>query len=296
MSINSMTGFARASGAHDGVNWLWEMKSVNGRGLEIRCRFPAGFDFLEDRLRKLVKSRFERGSVNLHLQFENRSAAAAHQVNEEFLRELIALSGKYVAEGTVQAPRMDGLLALRGVIEFKDDPLAGKDMEALEGELLASADLLMTEMARVRAEEGGQLRPVLLSQLDVVDTLVKRAAILAAGWPERIREKIQSQMALILEAGSVDEGRLEQELALLTTKADIAEELDRLTGHIKATRDILNATARGSVGRRLDFICQEFNREANTLCSKANDRELTQIGLDLKVAIDKMREQVQNIE
>ncbi|MAL79941.1 MAG: YicC family protein [Sneathiella sp.] len=291
-----MTGFARASGAHDGVNWLWEMKSVNGRGLEIRCRFPAGFDFLEDRLRKLVKSRFERGSVNLHLQFENRSAAAAHQVNEEFLRELIALSGKYVAEGTVQAPRMDGLLALRGVIEFKDDPLAGKDMEALEGELLASADLLMTEMARVRAEEGGQLRPVLLSQLDVVDTLVKRAAILAAGWPERIREKIQSQMALILEAGSVDEGRLEQELALLTTKADIAEELDRLTGHIKATRDILNATARGSVGRRLDFICQEFNREANTLCSKANDRELTQIGLDLKVAIDKMREQVQNIE
>ncbi len=291
-----MTGFARASGAHDGVSWLWEMKSVNGRGLEIRCRFPAGFDFLEDRLRKLVKSRFERGSVNLHLQFENRSAAADFQVNEAFLQQLIDLSDKYVAEGNVQAPRMDGLLALRGVIEPKDDPLAGTDMEALEGELLASADLLMTEMARVRAEEGGQLRPVLLSQLDAVDTLVKRAAILAAGWPDRIREKIQSQMALILEAGSVDEGRLEQELALLTTKADIAEELDRLTGHIKATRDILNATARGSVGRRLDFICQEFNREANTLCSKANDRELTQIGLDLKVAIDKMREQVQNIE
>lgn len=296
MSINSMTGFARTSGAHDGISWLFEMKSVNGRGLEVRCRLPIGFDALEDRLRKLVKAHFERGSINLHLQFENRSATGAQQVNEEFLAELIAISEKYVADGKVAPPRIDGLLALRGVIEPKGDPLAGASSEALEAALFASAETLMREMARTRAEEGAQLRPVLLAQLDAIEALVGRAATLAADWPVRAREKIRSQMAQLLEAGDLDAGRLEQELALLTTKADISEELDRLRGHITATREILTAKTKASVGRRLDFICQEFNREANTLCSKASEKELTQIGLDLKVVIDKLREQVQNIE
>lgn len=296
MSINSMTGFARTSGAHEGISWLFEMKSVNGRGLEIRCRLPVGFDALEDRLRRLVKTHFERGSINLMLQFDNRSLATAYQVNEDFLAELVAIADKYVADGKVAPPRIDGLLALRGVIEPKGDPLEGVEMEALEAALIESAETLMQEMARTRAEEGAQLRPVLLGQLDAVEVLVKRAAMLAASWPERSRERIQTQMAQLLELGELDPGRLEQELALITTKADISEELDRLKGHIAATREILNSKEKGAVGRRLDFICQEFNREANTLCSKANDRELTQIGLDLKVAIDKMREQVQNIE
>jgi uncharacterized protein (TIGR00255 family) len=291
-----MTGFARASGTFDGVGWLWEMKSVNGRGLEVRCRLPSGFDYLEDKLRKTVKSRFERGNINLHLQLDNKSGDVAYQVNQDFLDELLTLANHYVEDGQARRPRMDGMLGLRGVIEPKEDPTADVDTEGFTAALLASVEELMTAMAKARAEEGAQLRPVLTAQLDEIETLVARAGEITARWPERTREKIKAQMALILDAAELDEGRLEQELALLTTKADISEELDRLTGHVAATRDLLAGAQKGGVGRRLDFICQEFNREANTLCSKAHDKDLTQIGLDLKVLVDKMREQVQNIE
>ena len=296
MTINSMTGFARTSGSYDGVGWLWEMKSVNGRGLEIRCRMPAGFDALEDRLRKLVKARFQRGSVNLHLQLEKAASGAGYGINQDFLEDLLTLAASYVETGQAERPRMDGMLALRGVIEPREETAAATDDEALEAALYASAEELMTLMAAVREEEGGQLLPVLTAQLDEIGGLVTRASKLAVKWPENARAKIQAQMALILDTANVDPARLEQELAVLTTKADISEELDRLASHITATREMLQSPSETSVGRRLDFICQEFNREANTLCSKANDKELTQIGLDLKVLVDKMREQVQNIE
>ncbi|WP_293959239.1 YicC/YloC family endoribonuclease [Sneathiella sp.] len=296
MTINSMTGFARASGSFKGVSWLWEMKSVNGRGLEVRCRIPAGFDHLEDPLRKLVKTRITRGNVNIHLQFDRASAGTAYQVNHEFLEELLSLAHHYAERGEADRPRMDGMLALRGVIETRDET-AGEDAddEGLAAAMLSSAGELVESLAAARSEEGRALGPVLIAQLDEIKALVARATEIAAGWPDKMRAKIKAQMAILLESGELDEGRLEQELALLTTKADIAEELDRLTSHIAATRDMLEG-ASAPVGRRLDFICQEFNREANTLCSKANDKELTQIGLDLKVLVDKMREQVQNIE
>ena len=291
-----MTGFARASGSFDGVGWLWEMKSVNGRGLEVRCRLPSGFDYLEDKMRKAAKSRFERGNINLHLQLESRSSGVAYQVNQDFLDELLTLANHYVEDGQARRPRMDGMLNLRGVIEPKEDPTADVDAEAFTAALLASAEELLDSMATARADEGEQLRPILIAQLDEIETLVTRASEITKSWPERAREKIKAQMALILEAAELDEGRLEQELALLTSKADISEEIDRLTGHVAATRELLSGGQKGGVGRRLDFICQEFNREANTLCSKAHDKDLTQIGLDLKVLVDKMREQVQNIE
>ncbi len=290
-----MTGFARTSGALNGVGWLWEVKSVNGRGLELRCRMPSGFDYLEDKLRKSFKSRFERGNINLHLQFESRASGVAYRVNHEFLDELLTLANRYVEDGQARRPRMDGMLALRGVIEPKEDPTADVDTDTFTALLLASAEELMDSLGVARAEEGAQLHPILLAQLDEIERLVGRATDIAKNWPKRTREKIKAQMELILEAAELDEGRLELELALLTTKADISEELDRLAGHIAATRELLDG-ATGGVGRRLDFICQEFNREANTLCSKAHDKELTQIGLDLKVLVDKMREQVQNIE
>ncbi|MCF8468488.1 MAG: YicC family protein, partial [Sneathiella sp.] len=287
MTINSMTGFARTSGSHDGVGWLWEMKSVNGRGLEIRCRMPAGFDALEDRLRKLVKARFQRGSVNLHLQLEKSGTASSYRVNQDFLEELLSLAASYVEDGQARRPRMDGMLALRGVIEPREDTVVAADDEALEAALFASAEELMASMAAVREEEGGQLLPVLTAQLDEIGGLVARAGALAVKWPENARAKIKAQMALILDIANVDAARLEQELAILTTKADISEELDRLASHIAATHEMLQSPSETSVGRRLDFICQEFNREANTLCSKANDKELTQVGLDLKVLVDK---------
>lgn len=292
-----MTGFARTSGSFDGTGWLWEIKSVNGRGLEVRSRIPSGFDHLEEPLRKLVKARFARGNVNIHLQFDNRGTDVAYQVNQTFLDELLTLANRYVEAGQAERPRIDGMLALRGVIEPRDDAASTvTDDEGLAKALLASADELVDSLAAARSEEGNALGPVLVAQLDEIMALVARATEIAAGWPDKMRAKIKAQMAMILEAGELDEGRLEQELALLTTKADIAEELDRLTSHIATTREMLDGAGTAPVGRRLDFICQEFNREANTLCSKANDRELTQIGLDLKVQVDKMREQVQNIE
>ncbi|WP_373087102.1 YicC/YloC family endoribonuclease [Sneathiella sp.] len=295
MTVNSMTGFARIGGSHGDTGWLWEMKSVNGRGLEIRCRMPAGLDQLEDRLRKLVKAHFQRGSINLHLQFETAAADSGYRVNETFLDELLSLAADYVDAGRARRPRMDGMLALRGVIE-QTDTSAGVVDDALEAALFASAEELVAVMGTMREEEGRQLLPVLTAQLDEIERLVDRAIGFALKWPDNARAKIKAQMELILDGGQLDPGRLEQELAMLTTKADISEELDRLASHIISTREMLAGPSAAGVGRRLDFICQEFNREANTLCSKANDKELTQVGLDMKVVVDRLREQIQNIE
>lgn len=295
--ISSMTGFARISGAHGEQSWLWEAKSVNGRGLEIRCRMPPGFDQLEDKVRKLVKSTFQRGSINLHLQLETTTATSHFRINEEFLDELLARADIYVHDGKARPPRIDGMMGLKGVIEPTEKPRNNEQDPAMEVALMASAAELMAKLADMRREEGRQLLPVLSSHLDEIDNLVSRGSELAADWPENSRRRLKAQLdRLMAEAETLDSGRLEQELALLATKADISEELDRLASHITATREMLDGEATEGVGRRLDFICQEFNRETNTLCSKANDKELTQVGLDLKVLIDRMREQVQNIE
>lgn len=297
MTINSMTGFARMSGAHGEHSWLWEIKSVNGRGLEIRCRIPSGFDQLEDKLRKLIKATFQRGSINLQLQLETTSASSHFRINEEFLNELLIVAESYVQEGRARPPRMDGMMGLKGVIEV-DEHSGNKTRDPdLETALLASATELLEKLVAMREDEGRQLLPVLSGQLEEIDALVSRGSELAADWPEYSRKRLKVQMERLMgEAGNLDASRLEQELALLATKADITEELDRLASHIAATRDMLEGGAAEGIGRRLDFMCQEFNREANTLCSKVNDKELTQVGLDLKVLIDRMREQVQNIE
>jgi uncharacterized protein (TIGR00255 family) len=258
---------------------------------------PSGFDELEDKVRKLLKSTFQRGSFNLHLQLDNKATSHPYQVNTDFLNELMAVANTYVEAGQAHAPRIDGMLSLRGVIdqaEKSQDDATDKDLEAA---VLKSAEDLLQGLSSVRKEEGAQLFPVLVAQLAEIDQLVTRAIELAAGWPDKIRLKLKTQIERVLaDAGSVDEARLEQELAILVTKADISEELDRLAGHVAATRELLENDAESGKGRRLDFICQEFNRETNTLCSKSNEKELTQIGLDLKVIIDRMREQVQNIE
>ncbi len=297
MTISSMTGFARASGSTPSHSWLWEAKSVNGRGLEIRCRMPPGFDQLEHKLRKVVKAHFVRGSINIHLQLDSLSLETAFRVNVDFLEELLKTSESYVDAGRAHPPRMDGMLGLKGVIEQKDKNSGSENMEALEAALLVSAEELIASLMAARQEEGGQLLPILNDQLAEIEQLVSQAVDLASRQPEASRLKLKAQMERILaEQAGLDEARLEQELALVATKLDVSEELDRLTSHVTSTRDMLNGAAEKGIGRRLDFICQEFNREANTLCSKANDKDLTQIGLDLKVLIDRMREQVQNIE
>lgn len=296
-SLNSMTGFARTSGAIDDCNWLWEIKSVNGRGLETRCRIPAGFDRIEEAARKKVKSRFQRGSINLHLQLSFSGGRTTYQVNTEFLNELEAIASQLVSEGKATRPTADGLLGLRGVIDTGDAELDEGGREALEAALLSSLDDALAKLAATREEEGAQLLPVIEAQIAEITALVEAAEGSAAARPEKVRERFHKQLELILgETKTVDENRLEQELAVLATKADVAEEIDRLKGHVQTVQDLLKDKKAGAVGRRLDFICQEFNREANTLCSKAGDKDLTKIGVDLKVIIDRLREQVQNIE
>nr|WP_169569554.1 YicC/YloC family endoribonuclease [Sneathiella limimaris] len=293
-----MTGFARTNGNHDDYSWLWELKSVNGRGLEIRSRLPLGYDAVEEVGRKILKATFQRGSVNFHLQLHHQGGKADYQINTEFLNELIELSREKSGLAGVKSPRIDGLLGLKGVIEPMDKALPDEDeRSALETALIKSFKEAVEKLKAARLEEGAQLAPVLTAQLDEIADLTKRAQATAALRPEAVKERITKQIDLLLgNTGNADEERIEQELAILATKADISEEVDRLASHIVTARDVLNSGAEEAVGRRLDFICQEFNRETNTICSKSNDKELTQIGLDLKVIIDRFREQVQNIE
>ncbi len=298
MTVQSMTGFARHSGGWESYSWLWELKSVNGRGLEIRCRMPGGFDKLEEVARKKLKSTFRRGSVNVHLQLHRTGGRSDHKINEEFLKQLIESAQSHMGDGYLQPASIDGLMAVRGVVEQTEQPpLSEEEQAALESELEASLIHAIEALHAAREEEGAQLSPILSGQIEEISTLVEEAQKSAALRPENMRKRIQGQLELLLEnRGDFDEGRLEQELALLVTKADVSEELDRLKGHVSATQEILKNGHKDGVGRRLDFVCQEFNREANTLCSKSNDKGLTQVGLDLKVIIDRFREQVQNIE
>jgi len=298
VTIQSMTGFARTSGAHKDFSWLWEAKSVNGRGLEVRCRLPHGFDKVEEVVRKRLKRKFKRGNINLHLQLNQTSGKSDYQINHALLDELITLSQEKATLDGIDAARVDGLLGLKGVIEQAERiELSDEDTKALEQALLASLDTVIEALFAVRAEEGAQLLPVLNAQLQDIEILTIQAIQAAALRPENVRARIVRQMDALLEAGNtLDSDRLEQELALLATKADISEEIDRLAGHVAAAKDVLQGNKDEGIGRRLDFICQEFNREANTLCSKSSDKELTQIGLDMKVVIDRLREQVQNIE
>lgn len=298
MALQSMTGFARSSGNFADHSWLWELKSVNGRGLEIRTRLPYGYDAVEEIARKKLKSTFHRGSVNLHLQLQQASGKSDYQINHGFLDELIALSCEKGGLAGVKSPRIDGLLALKGVIEPAEKALASdEDQAALEAVLVTSLEEAISKLEEARILEGQQLQPVLSAQLDDITALTEKALASAALRPENVRARIQKQLDLLMETGAKkDEDRLEQELALIATKADISEELDRLASHVVTARDVLHAAGKEAIGRRLDFICQEFNREANTLCSKSNDKDLTQIGLDMKVTIDRFREQIQNIE
>lgn len=298
MTLRSMTGFARASGSHSDQSWLWELKSVNGRGLEIRNRMPGGFDRVEEAARKLIKSKLHRGTVNFHLQFSQTGTKSSYVINHQFLGELLALGQSLVEAGHVEPARIDGMLGLKGVIEQSDRDLKDDgEQEALEAELIATLTDALVKLEAAREDEGNQLEPVLIAQIDSIADLTERASNCAALRPEQVRERIKVQMDTVMStAAELDDGRLEQELALLATKADVSEEIDRLVGHVATVREILQTKSKDPIGRRLDFMCQEFNREANTLCSKAGDKELTQIGLDLKVVIDRLREQVQNIE
>ena len=288
-----MTGFARVDATLEHRRWTWEIKSVNARGLELRFRMPQGFDALEPVLRKAAKETLSRGAVNATLTLRDESAEGRMRINEQALSDIAAMIARVAQSMECAPPRPEGVLALRGVMEPADDADA-EDTEALTGKMAESFRDALEALQKARREEGAAMARVLAAQFDEIDTLVAEAAKSAAATPAAIRDRLAAQLRELLEGAGLPEERLAQEAAMLAVKADVREEIDRLGSHLEAGRALLGEA--GPVGRQLDFLSQEFNREANTLCAKASDMGLKRIGLDLKKVIDQLREQVQNIE
>jgi uncharacterized protein (TIGR00255 family) len=294
MALASMTGFADARGTHAGLRWRWEVRSVNGRALDIRLRTPPGFEGLEASARTLAAERFRRGSLQAVLTAAQEEGARALRVDPVALADAVKIAKRVHEETGLPQARVDGLLALRGVIV--QDDLAALDDEARmkrDAAMLESLADAFDALAKARASEGAKIQAVLLSQVGEIETLTARARELAAAQPAALRERLEAQVAELM-TGSLPEDRIAQEVALLAARADVREEMDRLTAHCQEARTLIGG--KEPSGRKLDFLSQEFNREANTLCSKAADIALTRIGLALKAVIDQFREQVANVE
>lgn len=291
--LQSMTGYARAAGSAAGVAFTCEIKSVNGRGLDLRLRLPAGFDALDPELRRRAGKALSRGSITLSLNVEREGTGGDVVVNKQALQTVLNAVRQLAAEMDARSPSIEAILQIKGVVEQRETRLGEAEEEALQAAILAAADIAIADLVKARQAEGRQVAAVLVQRIDEIEGL----AGLAEAHPSRSREEIlarlKAQLAELTASGLPEE-RLAQEALLLATKADIREELDRLKAHIKAARALI--AEGGPAGRKLDFLSQEFNREANTLCSKSNAVELTAIGLDLKAVIDQFREQVQNVE
>ncbi len=301
MALSSMTGFARVASeaarrAPEWPGWVWEVRSVNHRGLDMRVRLPSGMDRLEPEVRKRLQAAFARGSVQVTLSLGRAKVQRQLNVNWEMLDQVLSLQERLGDKVADEKPTLAGLLAIRGVI---DDEAGGEDGEVVD-DALATAMLedfskTVETLAASRAAEGARLEKVIAGHLDEIGRLTGEAAAAAAAQGSAIHARLLAQIAeLRADGADMPEDRLAQEVALLVAKADVREEIDRLAGHVEAGRALLDEG--GAIGRRLDFLCQEFNREANTVCSKSSDMALTRVGLALKTSIDQLREQVQNLE
>lgn len=293
MPIKSMTGFARCEAKLRETDWLCEIKSVNGRNLDLRLRLPEGCDFLESMLRQEISKIIRRGSVSLTLSMQkNRNNNV--EINSELLNRLVDLKKTLGASFDQGAMRFEQLLSIPGVLSYQTP--GNEDAQAQAQEIWQKLiQPCLDGMEKSRAKEGDYLKSILLKHLDAIAALVKKAEARIAPQAEGMKKKLHDQLAAVSGGKiAVDEQRVAQELAILAIKADVREELDRLHSHIQAAQDTLKIDE--AIGRRLDFLAQEFNREANTLCAKSSDIDLTKIGLELKNIIDQFREQVQNIE
>jgi uncharacterized protein (TIGR00255 family) len=290
-----MTGFAEAPGASGNLRWRWEVKSVNGRGLDLRLRMPPGFDSVGPAARVLAGERFKRGNIQATLTVEPQEGARGMRIDPAALSAAIRIAKEVAAETGLAPARIDGILALKGVI-VQDEAIAldAAQRGARDAAILESLAYAFDALARARATEGAKLCHVLMGQAREIANLTDEAGKLAAAQPAALRERLQAQLKDLFASVPVSEDRLAQEVALLAAKADVREELDRLAAHTQEARAML-ASGDG-VGRKLDFLAQEFNREANTLCSKSSDVALTRVGLALKSVIDQFREQAQNVE
>ena len=295
-ALASMTGFATASGDHDGHQWDWTLRAVNGKGLDLRFRLPPGLDRIEVAARALAGKRLVRGSVTANLSLRRVGEQQAKPVlNQAALETVITIAAKIAASTGAQPATVDGILAVRGVLETEEASPDEAATAALDKALEAGFSAALDALVSSRFAEGAELAKLLEGHLDTVYTLVGEAEALPGRTPEAIAERLKDSVAALLSASpQLDPERLHQEAVLAAAKADVREEIDRLNAHVGAAREMLQTG--GAVGRDLNFLAQEFNREANTLCSKSNDIALTRIGLKLKGVIDQFREQVQNIE
>ena len=298
-AISGMTGFGRADGALDGWTWSVEARSVNGRNLEVRFRGPNGFDNLERLAKTAAQARLSRGQVTLGVQARRSDAgAAAVRVNEAVLARYLEIANALAEQGTTP-PSADGLLALRGVLDVPDDDVEDPEARApVEAAMAATIEEALDALKVSRQREGEQLTPVITGFIDRIETLTRSAEGEAAAQTLHVRDRFARRMTELApnlaESGAPGlEDRIFLEAAALATKADVREELDRLSAHVASARQLL---LEPPAGRKLDFLMQEFMREANTLCSKSATTPLTAVGLELKAVIEQLREQVQNVE
>ena len=295
VTLKSMTGFARGDGMHGDTSWNWEARSVNGRTLDLRFRLPTGFEALEIRTRGLAQEKLARGNCTINLWVKRETGRAEIRLNETALRQAEAVAERARDLTGLKHARLDTLLGMRGVVETAEAEESEEALAALHLAMIASLAGTLDELVRARSGEGERLQAVVEKQLKTIARLIEIAAAAAAQQPAAIAARLAEMVARLSEASAtLDPERLHQEALLLAARADIQEELDRLRAHVAAANELI---ASGQpVGRKFDFLAQEFNREANTICSKAADIETTRTGLELKTVIDQLREQVQNIE
>ena len=295
MALSSMTGFARSHGASGPYTFEWELKSVNAKGLDLRLRLPQGWDELEAFAKKRAGEILSRGTVYASLNVKRTSSASTVRVNEEVLASIVKVAGALAGKLDAVAPSIDGLLAIKGVIEIVEPESDEAEDKVARDAAAAAFDQALRDLVDMRRREGVSLGQILSQRIDEIERLASRAETAPGRKPDAIKARLAEQVAALLESSDrFDPDRLNQEALLVATKADIREELDRIASHVSQAREMI---ARGGpVGRRLDFLAQEFHREVNTCCSKSNDIELTNTGLELKSVVERFREQVQNLE
>jgi uncharacterized protein (TIGR00255 family) len=295
MSLSSMTGFARAHGVSGAYVWSWELKSVNAKGLDIRFRLPAGWDAVEVAARQRAAEKLSRGTVYCNLTAERKGVAPTVKINEPVLNAVIASLHHLTGKIDAGAPTLDGILSLKGVMEVSEENEHEDERQTAEAAIVAGFDAALAGLVAMRRHEGDALGTILNARLSEISALAQRAEAAPGRKPEAIKARLTEQVATLLEASQrFDSDRLYQEAIMLASKADVREELDRLAAHVAQAQKLLRDG--GPAGRRLDFLAQELNRESNTLTAKANDVELTNIGLELKSVVEQFREQVQNLE
>jgi uncharacterized protein (TIGR00255 family) len=295
MALSSMTGFARSHGTSGPYAFEWELKSVNAKGFDLRMRLPPGWDELEPLTRKRAAEVLSRGTVYANLTVKRANALSTVRVNEDVLASIVKIAGELAGRIDAVAPSIDGLLAIKGVIEVVEPDSDETEDAAAKAAAAAAFEQALNHLIEMRKREGVTLGQILSQRMDEIESLMKKAEAAPGRKPEAIRARLAEQIAALLEASDrFDSDRLSQEAVMIAAKADIREELDRIASHISQAREMIRKG--GAIGRRLDFLAQEFNREVNTCCSKSNDLELTNTGLEMKNVVEQFREQVQNLE